>query len=132
MKIVTNPSVSEVKKLFSVNDDSNNFRYFVNRDFSCIQNHLVTILFYEDEEPVSYGHLDLENNDTWLGIYVSPKYRKRGYGKMMMGVLMSHVNKKVKLSVDKTNTNAMKLYEYFLFKIIGENEKSLYMEYNNV
>tara|TARA_R110000851_G_scaffold129541_3_gene262473 strand:+ start:1139 stop:1537 length:399 start_codon:yes stop_codon:yes gene_type:complete len=131
MKIVTSPSESQVKKLFSIKDNSNTFRYFDNRDFSCIQNHLFTFLVYEKGEPIGYGHLDPEDGIIWLGIYVSPEYRSKGYGKTIMAVLLTNVESDIQLTVDKTNTAAIKLYNNFGFIIKDENKKYYTMKFKN-
>lgn len=132
MRIVTSPSEAQVKDLFSVKDSSNTFRYFDNRDFSCIENHLFTVLIYEKDKPVGYGHLDPEDNITWLGIYLLPDYRSKGYGKIIMGILLSHAKNDIQLTVDKINIGAITLYDNFGFTITDENEKYYRMEFKYV
>ncbi len=132
MKIVTSPSKSQVKDLFSTEDNSNTFRYFHTRDFSCIENHLFTVLVYEKDKPIGYGHLDPEDGITWLGIYLSPNYRSKGYGKIIMGILLSHAKNDIQLTVDKTNMGAVTLYDNFGFVITNENENYYTMEFKYV
>ena len=132
MRIVTSPSEAQVKDLFSVKDSSNTFRYFDNRDFSCIENHLFTVLIYEKDKPVGYVHLDPEDNITWLGIYLLPDYRSKGYGKIIMGILLSHAKNDIQLTVDKINIGAITLYDNFGFTITDENEKYYRMEFKYV
>jgi len=131
MRIVTNPTPNQVEELFTGNY-SNTFRYFNNRSFDCIENHLFTVLIYQKDKPIGYGHLDPEGNITWLGIYLSPDYRGKGYAKIIMGILLSHAKDDVQLTVDKTNISAVSLYDNFGFIITDENETYYTMEFKHV
>lgn len=96
------------------------FRYFANRPLSVIKNHIVTILALDEKNfPVGYGHLDLENNQVWLGICVAEMERGNGIGNMLMQFLLAeadnHLITTVYLSVDLNNTSAIKLYQKFGF-----------------
>lgn len=54
-------NIALLKQFISNMDSSSNtFRYFENRKISCIKKHLLTVLILKDEEPVAYGHLDVE------------------------------------------------------------------------
>ena len=131
MRIVTNPTSTQVEELFK-GSDSKTFRYFNNRSFDCIENHLFTVLIYQKDEPIGYGHLDPEGNVTWLGIYLSPNYRGKGYAKIIMGILLSHAKDDIQLTVDKTNISAVSLYDNFGFEITNENETYYTMEFKHV
>jgi len=66
-----------------------------------------------------------------LGIYVAPEYRSKGYGKIIMAVLLTHVENDIQLTVDKTNTAAIKLYNNFGFIIKDKNKKYYTMKFKN-
>lgn len=96
------------------------FRYFSNRPFFVLKNHLVTLLgFDENRVPVAYGHLDKEEGTVWLGICVSEGNQGRGYGNAMMQALLNEARaqgvESISLTVDATNSNAARLYEKFGF-----------------
>ena len=61
IKIENNVKPSEVKN-FIINCGSSlsYFRYFDKRSYEIIYNHTQTILLYEENEVVGYGHLDNE------------------------------------------------------------------------
>ena len=96
------------------------FRYFSSRSLSVIQNHLVTLLgFDENRIPVAYGHLDQENEVVWLGICISESNLGEGYGNLMMEALLDAARElnveSIDLTVDAENSNAIRLYEKFGF-----------------
>lgn len=96
------------------------FRYFNSRPVSVIQNHLVTLLIIDNNQPIAYGHLDVENDLVWLGICVLPGFHDNGFGKIMMEELIDAAIKlklsRINLRVDSDNKNAIVLYEKFNFK----------------
>lgn len=122
----------ELLKLFisSMGNSVDSFRYYKSRPISVIENHLVTVILLVDNLPVGYGHLDKDGNNIWLGIAISQDYTGKGYGKMLMSYLVSKADvsgiKEVKLSVDKSNVKAIKLYNYFEFIQFQEKEEILY------
>ena len=111
-----------------------NFRYFDKREMSAIQNHLVTLLVIHDDIPVGYGHLDQENENTWLGISVNPDFQGQGIANTIMTELISDAKKNsikiIQLTVDKENITAQKLYEKFKFKKIELSENVTFYKYN--
>ena len=111
-----------------------NFRYFDKREMSAIQNHLVTLLVMNDDIPVGYGHLDQENENTWLGISVNPDFQGQGIANTIMTELISDAKKNsikiIQLTVDKENITAQKLYEKFKFKKIELSENVTFYKYN--
>jgi len=115
-------------KNFIDKNKSDNFRYYENRSFESLKNHLITVLFFNNEEVLGYGHLDNENNATWLGIIISEKFRGQGYGKKIMQELINFHDGPIQLSVDKSNHNAVKLYTKLNFNIIEENDKIFIMK----
>lgn len=111
-----------------------NFRYFDKREMSAIQNHLVTLLVMNDDIPIGYGHLDQENENTWLGISVNPDFQGKGIANTIMTELISDAKKNsikiIQLTVDKENITAQKLYEKFKFKKIELSENVTFYKYN--
>lgn len=103
------------------------FRYFKSRTTDVIKNHLVTLLILEDGNAIAYGHLDIQEKNIWLGIAILPDYQGKGYGNIMMNELITFAKesklKKIVLTVDNDNVNAIKLYEKFDFERESESEK---------
>jgi ribosomal protein S18 acetylase RimI-like enzyme len=111
------------------------FRYFNHRPISIIQNHLITILYIINNEPIGYAHIDYDNeNDIfWFGICILPLYHNMGIGKKMMNYIFQKneiKNKDIYLTVDITNQYAIHLYETFHFKIISSYPSLLKMKKN--
>jgi ribosomal protein S18 acetylase RimI-like enzyme len=104
-----------------------NFRYYKHRDFNTIKNHLQTILYYQNDECVGYGHLDKENEKVWLGIIVADNHQFKGFGNLIMDDLISRYEGEIYLSVDKGNINAQGLYKKKSFIILEENDKNYIM-----
>jgi hypothetical protein len=113
-------------KEFIENNKNNNFRYYDNRDFDCIKNHISTNLYYEDDVCVGYGHLDFEEK-VWLGILVNSKYKEKGYGSLIMNDLISKSKIDIHLTVDKDNLIAKNLYLKKNFEILEEKENHFLM-----
>jgi len=121
IKILRNKDIKRIEQfLLRMGNSGETFRYFANRPLSVIENHVVTILAVNEKDyPVGYGHLDLENDQVWLGICVAQMERGHGIGKMLMQFLLAeadrHLITTVYLSVDQNNTPAIKLYRKFGF-----------------
>jgi ribosomal protein S18 acetylase RimI-like enzyme len=65
-----------------------------------------------------------------VGVYVSPNYRGRGIGKLLMETILKYLNdmpqiEKIKLGVVTKQTTALKMYEKHGFKHVGKLEKEL-------
>ena len=104
------------------------FRYYKNRDFSVIKNHLYTKLYYNsDDECVGYGHLDLEDK-IWLGIMVADKFVRMGYGEIIIEDLLNQGYQDIYLTVDKDNNPAFNLYKKKNFQILEETENHYLMK----
>ena len=104
------------------------FRYFNSRPAEVICNHVVTLVGMNDAGiPVCYGHLDRENDTVWLGIGVAEGYTGQGLGKEMMAALVNAGDEagisEIKLSVDKDNLSAIRLYEKNGFRFISGSDK---------
>ncbi len=95
------------------------FRYFKLRPLSCIQSHICTLLLYENNLPIGYGHLDHENGIVWLGICISQFHKGKGLGKLMMTELVENARlnivSRLQLTVDCDNVGAINLYHKFGF-----------------
>lgn len=94
------------------------FRYFSKRTYEIINRHLCTYLYFENENCVGYGHLDIDGDKIWLGIMVSENFTGKGIGDHIVKDLISQTSKNIHLSVDKDNFNAIKLYHKNNFKIL--------------
>jgi RimJ/RimL family protein N-acetyltransferase len=109
----------------------NSFRYFNSRDITCINNHIITTLVYKNNTPIAYGHLDKDGEKVWLGVCVSEKHKKKGFGNLIMKELITYANKlkieKINLSVNVNNSSAIKLYEKIGFSIINELKENVYL-----
>lgn len=106
------------------------FRYFSKRPLTIIQNHLVTLLAFDDDgEPVAYGHLDPEGGKVWLGVCVSSRNRGKGYGRRMMQALLDEAARlripSICLTVDRDNRTAIRMYEKSGFKRVEESDTIL-------
>ena len=97
------------------------FRYFNKRDKSVLKNHLITLLYFVDNLPICYGHLDhdVSNGRIWLGVAVIEAFLGKGYGKLMLNDLIEFAKtkqvEKIYLSVDRENIKASRLYQKFSF-----------------
>lgn len=114
----------------NLGDAAKSFRYFNHRNINMIKNHLLTLLILKDGRPVAYGHLDSENGIVWLGVCVLSHFQGQGLSNMIMSELIDFAKKnevkKIHLTVDNDNANAIYLYEKFGFK---RKENEIYSEY---
>lgn len=108
------------------------FRYFESRSFDVLENHITTLLIFEDNLPVCYGHLDQDSSKVWLGIAVAQDYKGKGYGSIMMNELIQHAKNNdiqaIYLAVDTKNIVAKSLYEKHGFFTIKENDDKVFMK----
>tara|TARA_B100000287_G_C20534600_1_gene742210 strand:- start:404 stop:838 length:435 start_codon:yes stop_codon:yes gene_type:complete len=134
---ISNSQTPEAKELVQQFVDGagkslSSFSYFENRSLDVLQNHIVTLLGYEGDKPIAYGHLDLdENGIVWLGVAISEGFTGLGYGEKMVRDLIRCGNdagslKEITLSVYKDNIPAQKLYEKLNFVKVSENDKSFF------
>lgn len=116
------------KFLSNAGDSVRTFRYYEKRPLSIIENHLYTCVYAIGEHIAAYGHLDRERDITWLGIAVSENYKQQGIGKQMMKHLLDQAAllqvEEIRLSVDKDNLAAKRLYDQFGFSIIESGERT--------
>lgn len=120
------------KFLNETQEVSDHFRYFNSRDpKDVIHQHVYTIVGIEEEtnNVIAYGHIDFEEK-YWLGICVWNSYCGKGYGKQIMNQLIEYADTNkinLYLSVDLTNTHAIRMYEKYNFKNVRNTEYVLYM-----
>jgi perosamine synthetase len=116
-------------EVFLGNPIPNSFRYFQTRDpTTCLVKHTLTVLLYDENIPVAYGHLD----DNWIGICVLPSHQRKGYGSYIMDFLTLFArathSSYVRLTVDIDNENAIHLYQKKGFHTKETTEKYYFME----
>jgi len=124
-KQITRDNISLLSK-FTSSEISTHFRYFNHRDVkTCVEQHTYTVIGYNNDEAVSYGHLDYEGK-YWLGICVLEEFRGKGYGKDMMKHLIDIAKKKnlpeINLTVDVDNIAAISLYKKLGFLEISRDK----------
>lgn len=132
IKHITLKDVSDLELFIdNAGNSLNSFRYFNNRDIKCINNHIVTTLLYKNDTPIAYGHLDKDGEKVWLGICVSEKHKKMGFGNLIMKELIMQANKlkieRINLTVDTNNSSAIKLYEKIGFSIVNKLKENVYL-----
>jgi len=100
----------------------NSFRYFNSRNpLTSIHNHILTILYLDNDKPFGYAHIDFDNHIYWFGICILDNYQSKGYGKKLLEYILN--NDKIKnlnsiyLTVDKNNEKAINLYKKYGFII---------------
>lgn len=118
------------KFIDSMGNSNESFRYFKSRPISVIDNHLCTVLLLVNNEPIGYGHLDKEGNDVWFGIAITQAFLGQGYGDIIIRYLIAKADDlelpEVKLSVDKNNVRAIKLYNKYGFIELYEKNEVLF------
>lgn len=112
---------SDKLQIFLEQNKNEFFTYFLNRNINVIRNHVLTLVFKNENEIVSYGHIDYEKEIYWLGIMVCKKYRNQGLGERMLNRLIEECEskkiKRVHLTVHKENASAIRLYIKLKFQI---------------
>ena len=113
------PSLIELDEFIKSNTNGvKTFRYFTKRPYTIIKNHIYTCLYYLDNICVGYGHLDSEDEKTWLGIIVSDNEVGKKIGDQIMDDLILNSKNDIHLSVDISNNSAVYLYKKKGFEII--------------
>lgn len=135
MHINSSPSAELIQKFIDNAGSANDtFRYFKNRSLDCMHNHIITLLLIDENDmPIGYGHIDLEDETNWLGISISENSQGHGFGMTIMTELIKLAREKqlqfIQLSVDKANKKAVNLYEKVGFKFKKDfNDKVQLME----
>jgi RimJ/RimL family protein N-acetyltransferase len=111
---------------------SDHFRYFQSRNPSTIiQQHVYTVVGIDEEtnQVIAYGHIDYDEK-YWLGICIWKSHCGKGYGTEIMNQLIQYADEhqiNLSLSVDLTNTNAIRLYEKYRFIPARQTQTVLYM-----
>jgi len=127
---IRNPTLNELRNFFE-NNKSPYFRYFENRDYDSIKNHIYTRLYIYEDEIFGYGHIDNDEKDQkkWLGIFISEIFRGKKLSKYIMNDLIDNCNEDIYLTVDLDNKNAFLLYTKIGFNVIEQKEKHYLMKY---
>ncbi len=128
-------NIDNVKLLISnCNNGIKTFRYFDKRPFEIVDTHIVSEIYFINEDPVGYYHIEKENDIYWFGIIISDSYVGKGISKIIMDRAITKSNELnivLYLSVDKTNEVAFNLYKKNKFNIVKETEKYYIMKRDN-
>ena len=95
-----------------------NFRYFNKRTAECIDLHTYSIVLQNSitKDYIGYAHID----QGWFGIYIKPAYQNQGLGSLIVTYILNYCRENdirhLQLTVDKTNTRAIRLYKAGGFK----------------
>nr|WP_254777327.1 GNAT family N-acetyltransferase [Paenibacillus sp. cl6col] len=88
----------------------------------------ITVRYFSEDKP-GYGFVSSEVPE--LGMAILPAYRGQGLGSALMKKLFAGLSEqgveRVSLSVDPDNAAAVKLYQRFGFKAVGEVGTSITM-----
>lgn len=78
-----------------------------------------------------FGVVHKNKDESLLTGGLLPTYRDKGLGKVVFKYLLDQCTKllPIRLEVLKSNTRAFKTYEALNFKVIGEDSRLFYMEY---
>ena len=122
MEIISiNKNNIDLLKKFNSNILPVSFRYFKTRNLDCIKNHVLTLIGSINNKPISYAHIDNEENINWIGICVLNEYQSKGYGKKLFEYVINYIYtnniSNVQLSVDISNYKALNLYLKYGFKV---------------
>ncbi len=95
-----------------------------------INNGFLYFLCEHENSPVGYMSVDIKEGELFLSkIYVDSVNRKKGYGKEMVAFLENLAKeknlKKISLTVNKYNTESIKMYEKVGFVIFGKVMKDI-------
>ena len=107
------------------------FRYFKNRTYSVLKNHVYTSLYYEKNQLVGYGHLDLEGDKIFVGIMVSDNQVRKKIGTEILIVLIKNSSKSLYCTVDILNKPSFNLVTKNGFKILETKDTYYIMIYEN-
>ena len=134
MKIIDNENINirkilekDFERIYQIENSSFNtpysrriLKFFIKNEY-CIP-----ILIEKGNIIIGYaiGILKYGGRGHLISLAIDPEYRKKTYGKLLLERLLDMFkddNKKIiHLEVRKTNQAALKLYQNFGFKIIGE------------
>jgi ribosomal protein S18 acetylase RimI-like enzyme len=133
MDYIESPTINQIKNFFDLNQkNQKTFRYFKKRGVDALKNHKKTILAFDNNQYIGYGHLDFDSDKTWLGIMVCDDCTGKGIGSKIMKKLLENVVEEIYLTVDKNNALAINLYEKNNFNVINEFESYFLMKRNKL
>lgn len=118
--------VSNFDERLSRSRDS--FRYFKNRSYEIVRQHLCTLMLSNAGADIGYGHLETEDGVTWLGIALVDSELGRGWGRLLMQRLLEEASARgipeLFLRVDRDNMRGIRLYRQFGFVECNESSVS--------
>jgi perosamine synthetase len=118
-------ATSDLLHAFISNPLPPTFRYFTTRTVDhCLEAHTLTVLGIENDKPVAYAHLD----DRWVGVCVLPEAQGRGYGSLLLDLVVSSATTDLRLTVDVSNDHARAMYTRRGFVTLRETDTHYYME----
>jgi len=96
--------------------------------FALSEDKLIGMIVYIRDNKIKTKHIG-----NIFGVYVTREYRGQGVGKKLMDSVLTQIQKskdvvKIKLSVNPEQKAAVKLYQNYGFKIVGQLKKELYVE----
>jgi perosamine synthetase len=130
---VTMENQYEIYSSFLSNIDNVKFRYFNNRNITCLDNHIITVVLYDTKRQlyIGYAHIDYVDK-YWLGIYLDEYYQGKNLGSLLLKYLLQdnlvYRLKGINLTVDLNNEIAIKLYKQNAFNIIKTTDNYYEME----
>lgn len=134
IKKISYEDLADLKYFFDYNcgSSSESFTYFKKRTYEVIKNHIVTLLLYENNQPIGYSHLDKDGDNIWFGICVGEHYKGKGLGRQLMLATLKEADKQkispILLTVYRDNIQAIKLYENLGFKVYKQNDMIFFMK----
>lgn len=107
-----------------LSSNGNSFRYFAKREFKALEQHICTLLAFNSDAPVGYGHIDQDGNTFWIGIAVHSEFKGKKLGHSIMFELLKKAADakiaRLDLFVDRNNVTAQSLYIRYGFVIDEE------------
>jgi len=96
-----------------------------------MMNHRLTLLCFDGDTPIGYGHLDREYGTMWLGICVAEGHTGKGVGSAIMTQLLASADEHqwaLCLGVDVDTFGASRLYWRFGFVENHRTQKTIFMQ----
>jgi len=94
------------------------FRYFKNRPYSVLENHVYTSFYFQSNQLVGYGHLDVEGENLYAGIIVSDTEVGKNIGTEILIDLIQNSIKSLYCTVDILNLRSYNMLIRNGFRIV--------------
>jgi len=109
-----------VKRFLAIAGNSlDHFRYYDKHDIGeALRRHLVTVVGFDDEQVVAYGHINPEHKTHSLGVCVADGRTGEGLGGQLIELLLSVADEcgiDTTVAVDFNNLPAQRFYKRFGF-----------------